>query len=492
MRKRDQITLLANYELDTLIWEILQGAPQEWSIILRVDDVNGSWTEFINRVTQHSRSLIAAKNNSSGSALEHQLEKLERRLQGKVRSHLSNPNPFWFSKKPKSKDKGKRKVYSRLVGSHSSLPPPNFPPQKFSQKVKTRPSQLKPNAARPCRHCGGDHWDNECNKERKNLPTIKSHLASADADALAAEEEYNNVYSNLPDSSSEDESESEPDPDPSDSETETLEPIDEEDETSETSQSGFESPCNVLSATTSSETPLAESEESLDVLEGTIDGQVQTGMAIAHCNFIAPGLGAKPNNLPQLPTRKGMTKVYNNRAQHSVKPFTEVGPKVIMRRNMSRPPGTAWMGVQSSILQGHFYEGGDKVLVTFDSGSDITLISQKTWEDMTNKPPARVGKKIKIIQVTGNSFVNQYIILPLVFNTRLGPVEMLIEAYIVPQMSTSLILGNDWGLQYMLSLIRRHDGSYISFGETGREAEILRNSTDPILDLEGHPLQAEK
>ncbi|KAG8709418.1 hypothetical protein FRC08_018359 [Ceratobasidium sp. 394] len=73
--KKLHLTLLRTWEFDPLIWEILQGAPQQWGVILRTDDLGGQWTKFINCVQQHSDALINAKSDGKGnSQLEHRLE----------------------------------------------------------------------------------------------------------------------------------------------------------------------------------------------------------------------------------------------------------------------------------------------------------------------------------------------------------------------------------------------------------------------------------
>ncbi|THU78232.1 hypothetical protein K435DRAFT_811723 [Dendrothele bispora CBS 962.96] len=59
----------------------------------------------------------------------------------------------------------------------------------------------------------------------------------------------------------------------------------------------------------------------------------------------------------------------------------------------------------------------DAVRVIIDSGSDITLISQDAL-------------------------------------AALGPVKIAVEAYVVKDMSTPLILGNDFATQYSLSILR--------------------------------------
>ena len=55
-----------------------------------------------------------------------------------------------------------------------------------------------------------------------------------------------------------------------------------------------------------------------------------------------------------------------------------------------------------------------------------------------------------------------------------------LEAYVVKGMNTPFILGNDFGDQYQLSLLRREDKSFLVFGDTGRQVEVY-NSVGPTL-----------
>ncbi|QRV87090.1 Retrovirus-related Pol polyprotein from transposon [Ceratobasidium sp. AG-Ba] len=454
LRKKKNLMLIQTMSFNQLIHEIIIGAPAGWQTILRIDDLQGEWTEFVNRVHTHSQALIESKSTSN---IHHRLERLEQdRNRKKVNSHFSGTksgNKFF------KKDKGKLKS-------------PNFKSfQKRLPKVKKPPSEVN---ARPCIHCSGDHWDYECPKSRKNQGFVRSNLAATDQDGLAAQEEYDNLYEAL---SSEDSSDTESEPSAQEEQSETS---DEEED--------FNSPSDVQSATASSEQPVADNEESQDVSEGNTIGQTTSGFASARCN-----LASAPDLVNKLPTRRSLRKQY--KLQH-IKTFqflgyTPIGKRLVLRRVMSRPPGTAWMGTKSSIVKGRIGDLCPDFEITFDSGSDITLISQKKWESLKPVPPKRKGSKIKIIQVTNNCFINEFITVPLVFNTKEGPVEMLVEAYVVKDMSTDFILGNDFGNQYLLSLLRNKEGTFVELGTSGRLVPVLRTDTDPRTDSAGHVFQVQ-
>ncbi|QRV94989.1 Retrovirus-related Pol polyprotein from transposon [Ceratobasidium sp. AG-Ba] len=335
---------------------------------------------------------------------------------------------------------------------------------KRDARVKQPPSAVN---ARSCVHCQGDHWDNECKNARKNQNFVRANLAATDEEGLAAQEEYENLYAEL---SSEE------------STTEESETEQEESE-SESSEEDFNSPSDVLSATASSEQPVTETEESQDVSEGYIDGQVNSGLATASCKiFQAPVM------VTRLPSRRGWAKQYKlerNRVLKT-KAYTAIGNRLVLRRVMSRPPGTAWMGTTSTLVQGQLGDHCELFNITFDSGSDITLISEEKYKSLNNPPPKKKGQSIQVIQVTDKCVINEFVTVPVVFNTPQGQVEMLVEAYVVKNMTTPFILGNDFGNQYLLSLVRNKEGSFIELGISGRRIPIIRSDSDPRTDDAGH------
>ncbi|QRV90335.1 Retrovirus-related Pol polyprotein from transposon [Ceratobasidium sp. AG-Ba] len=435
LRKKKNLLLIQTMSFDQLIHEIIIGAPAGWQTILRIDDLQGEWTEFVNRVHTHSQALIEAKSTSN---IHHRLERLEQNHnRKKVNSHFSGTksgNKFF------KKEKGKLKSVSReaKIGERKDLPKPNFKPFK------------------------------------KQLSKVKKPPTATDEDGLAAQEEYDNLYEAL---SSEESSDTE------------SEPSDQEDHSeSSNGEEDFNSPSDVRSATASSKQPVADNKESLDVSEGNSIGQTTSGLASARCNLVSA-----PNLVNRLPTRRSWRKQYKLQQvkSHQSLGYTPIGKRLVLRRVMSRPPGTAWMGTKSSIVKGRLGNLCPDFEITFDSGSDITLISQKKWESLKPVPPKRKGSKIKIIQVTNNCFINEFITVPLVFNTKEGPVEMLVEAYVVKDMSTDFILGNDFGNQYLLSLLRNKEGTFVELGTSGRLVPVLRTDTDPRTDSAGHVFQVQ-
>ncbi|KAF9011558.1 hypothetical protein BDZ89DRAFT_1047325 [Hymenopellis radicata] len=143
-------------------------------------------------------------------------------------------------------------------------------------------------------------------------------------------------------------------------------------------------------------------------------------------------------------------------------------PLLELKKFMARPAGCTFLGSKATQTPAGVNGIGLDILdVIVDSGSDITLISEKAWKQLTTHPRVHQGQKINLIQVTGATVINEFVKVDLYFETNKGPVQVNVDAYIVKGMSSPFILGNDFADQYSLSIIRRED--------TGREVELMEN-----------------
>jgi hypothetical protein len=122
--------------------------------------------------------------------------------------------------------------------------------------------------------------------------------------------------------------------------------------------------------------------------------------------------------------------------------------------------------------------------MVIDSGSDISLISENHLKTLENPPKPKTGRKINLVQLTGETSITGYVNLPVFFDTPEGTVQMDIEAYVVKGMTTPLILGNDFADQFDLSLLRQDGLTHLLLGESNRKVQV-ENSTSPLLDEQG-------
>ena len=113
------------------------------------------------------------------------------------------------------------------------------------------------------------------------------------------------------------------------------------------------------------------------------------------------------------------------------------------------------------------------IKVIIDSGSDITLISQAAFKGLKAKPTIKKGQKINLIQVTGSTTFSGYVTLDLVFHTGDGPVKIMVEAYILKEMTTPFILGNNFTDQYSMLIIQDVGDCHLSFGSSGQQLKVI-------------------
>ena len=165
----------------------------------------------------------------------------------------------------------------------------------------------------------------------------------------------------------------------------------------------------------------------------------------------------------------------------------ESGELIELCKHLARPPGCSFLGAKATEAYASINDPAAKPIpVIVDSGSDITLISQKTLDQMLKVPKVRVGQRIKLIQVTGKAIITGYVVLDLIFRTPEGPVQMNVEAYVVKGMSAEFILGNDFADQYSISVIREEGETTLRFGKSGRSIRVRSSLDAPFLDEDGH------
>lgn len=164
-------------------------------------------------------------------------------------------------------------------------------------------------------------------------------------------------------------------------------------------------------------------------------------------------------------------------------------PALRMIPLQARPAGCCFLGSRALEVNGRIND--EQATIIIDSGSDITLISEKTLREILSSPKVRKGQRIQLIQVTGKTIIDGYVRLTLSFDTSEGQVELEVEAYVVKNMTSSFILGNDYADQYGLSIIRKEGVTRLEFGGTGRSIEV-KNSLSAgtgLRDEEGRSFQ---
>ena len=158
-----------------------------------------------------------------------------------------------------------------------------------------------------------------------------------------------------------------------------------------------------------------------------------------------------------------------------------------LQKHLSRPPGCSFLGAKAMEAYASVNELGAKpISVIIDSRSDITLISQKTLDQMVRVPKVCVSQRIKLIQVTGKAIITGYVVLNLIFKTPEGPVQLNVEAYVVEGMSAEFILWNDFADQYSILVICDEGETTFKLGNSGRSVRVHNSLSMPFLDEDRH------
>ena len=95
------------------------------------------------------------------------------------------------------------------------------------------------------------------------------------------------------------------------------------------------------------------------------------------------------------------------------------------------------------------------IQLRLDSGADITLISEECYRSLRTKPRLHQGMKLKLWALTNNIRIPRYINLTVLMITRDSKVlEFEEEAYVVPGMNVPILLGENFQVNYDVSIHR--------------------------------------
>ena len=152
-----------------------------------------------------------------------------------------------------------------------------------------------------------------------------------------------------------------------------------------------------------------------------------------------------------------------------------------------RPPGCSFFGSQATQVPATVnFLNKNLTKVIIDSGSNITLILQKSHSELQTPIKLRQGQRVNLVQVTGNASISGYVNIDLYFHIPDGPVKINVEAYVVKGMSTPLILGNDFADQYSILVICQEGSCAIEFGDSNRRMPVNNSVSPPFLEEDGH------
>ena len=180
-------------------------------------------------------------------------------------------------------------------------------------------------------------------------------------------------------------------------------------------------------------------------------------------NFRSPSL-EEETDLP--PRTANASATSQEEESHEQEPILETrGPptldaKIKLKKRRFAPAGTSAVGVSVVAVQGWVGSTrNDPVNLRLDSCADVTLISQEYLESLKDKPPCQKGMKLNLWQLTDkDSTIQGYVRIPIFMESSDGILlETEAEAYVVPNMTVPILLGEDYHLNYELTVAHKVD-----------------------------------
>lgn len=463
--KTDLLNMVFNLDDSEVIMEVMDGAPSTWNTVLTTQLYRDT-VDFQSAIRFHEDALMRLdnfRNYQFENFCEHDRERDRDRDREAPREGF--------------------RARVNLVGSFRNMEPPKFPKDDSNVLKRATPESK---GARPCRHCGsGKHWDNECKHSFKAAKAARTHRVTASVDEDKAQEDYDELYYSL-----NDKERSQND----DVESDFEQPL----QTTEYVGSGLggeisntieETENHVLSSNSSESRHVNSSPDSLVLTQFPELPDTNAEARTVQRDFIShQSLGGSKRPLNRR-TRRRLARdisATSHVAAGAASRFNFTRPLVELRKYMARPPGCSFLGSKATKAEAYVGQETEKPIdVIVDSGSDITLISEKALADLPGNVKVKSGQKINLIQVTGTSSIEGYVTVDLIFDTPEGPVKLNVEAYVVKGMTTPFILGNDFADQYSISVVRREGQSYLLFGDSGRELPVLNSTSPSLVDQKG-------
>lgn len=158
---------------------------------------------------------------------------------------------------------------------------------------------------------------------------------------------------------------------------------------------------------------------------------------------------------------------------------------IFLRRRRVTPPGLSAVGVSVLSAKGHMGHITEPLLdIRFDSGADVSLISESAYRAMKSPPPLQQGLRMNLWQLTDkDTTLAGFIRLPILLRTTDNQViRSEVEAYVVPNMTVPILLGEDYQVNYEITTSRNVEkGRFIHF--TGTPHVVQAQEADPAPDI---------
>ena len=498
----------------TEVYLVMQKAPISWGPILNLETIR-STSLLYSRATDHELALVhAAKYESSNVVTSDNLLYTLRRLGIQVdRNRPFDRSAKLVTSKDSKSDREEEVIHESFLNQLSQdectqeinsdpevlkeafqvlkkrqrPPPKGGYPYSKNDHVTTKMGRLPPS---PCKVCGSaNHWDKECPdwaiyeaKQQKSAYRVELE------EDLDLESYYSSVYSVLVTERLMLENNQVKDSEQSDFEKAVLE-NESELRSKERKSNETETPWKrqtVFMEEVADEfweelNALKKSERHLLYQEGDEDDETLKKEALATHREDCSTSDTSCNH-PQS-TSEWNDSMQDDPAFPSDRPDEAKDPPQVssplpppskechfrMPKRRSRPEGASAVGV--SVLSTRGFVGSLKNAETdlrLDSCADITLISYEFYESLVIKPSIKQGMRLQLWQLTDkDSKLKGFVRIPIFMVTETGDVlETEAEAYVVPNMTVPILLGEDYQQSYEISVTRNVElGTHIGFGQ---------------------------
>ena len=169
-----------------------------------------------------------------------------------------------------------------------------------------------------------------------------------------------------------------------------------------------------------------------------------------------------------------------------VPPPPKTDKPIRLRKKRVTPPGLSALGVSVLSMKGWVGNTDNpKIDLRLDSGADVTLISAEFYASLKNVPKEQQGMRMKLWQLTDkDATLKGFVRIPIVMETDDGILlESEAEAYIVPDMTVPILLGEDYQLNYELGVTRNvESGARIHFN--GSSYSVSTHSMSQTKDFD--------
>ena len=141
--------------------------------------------------------------------------------------------------------------------------------------------------------------------------------------------------------------------------------------------------------------------------------------------------------------------------------------RVRMPKARITKPGASAVGVSVLSTRGRLATTrNEEIDLRLDSCADITLISEELYLSLKNRPSLQQGYQMQVFQLTETgTHIKGFVRIPVFMEATDGTIiETEAEAYVVPNMTVPILLGEDYHLNYEIQVSRSvTDGSYLHF-----------------------------